>query len=120
MRKVIKIGDREYSIKSSAYTQFKYRDDTGRRLLDDIQEVSNIRNLSESEQISKTDDIIELLLKIAYIMIQEADEKQVSSFEEFLKEIDELFDNPEWINDVIEAATAPISGGLYKDPQQRN
>lgn len=117
MRKTIKIGEKDYFMKSSAYTQFKYRNDTGRRLLDDIQQISKISEMSEEDQVKKTEDIIELLLRIAYIMIEEADEKQVTTFEEFLKGIDGLFEDTKWINEVIELAAAPISRGLQINPQ---
>lgn len=112
MRKVIKIGDKEFSMKSSAYTQFKYKNDTGRKLLDDVQGIAKINNLKEAEQVSKMEDVIEVLLRMAYIMIEEADETQVSTFEQFLKDIDGLFDNTTWVNEVIELAVSPISRGL--------
>lgn len=119
MRKTVKIGEKDYFMKSSAYTQFKYRNDTGRRLLEDIQKISKINEMSEDDQITKVDDIIELILRIAYIMIEEADEKQVSTFEEFLKGIDGLFDDATWINEVIELAASPISRGLQNNPQKQ-
>ena len=106
-------------MKSSAYTQFKYRDETGRRLLDDIQKLSHLNELSEDEQIAQTDDLIELLLRIAYIMIQEADENQAGTFEEFLKGIDGLFEETAWIYETIELAASPISRGLQTNPQSK-
>ena len=118
MRKVITISNKEYSMKSSAYTPFKYKNDTGHRLLDDIQKISVISQLKEEEQIGKIDDVLDLVLRIAYIMIEEADAKQVSTYEDFLKGIDGLFDTTEWINDVIELATSPISRGLQTHPQE--
>lgn len=119
MRKVVKISNKEYSMKSSAYTQFKYKDVTGRKMLDDIQHISKVNQLSEEEQINQMDDIIELLLRIAYIMIEEADDKQVTTFENFLKDIDGIFDNTEWVNEVIELAASPISRGIQNtSPKQ--
>lgn len=118
MRKVIKISNKEYSMKSSAYTQFKYKNDTGRKLLDDIQQISKINSLPEEEQVGKTEDLIELLLRIAYIMIEEADDKQVTTFDDFLKDIDGLFDNTDWIKEVIELAASPISRGIQAVPQE--
>lgn len=118
MRKVIKISGKEYSMKSSAYTQFKYKNDTGRKLLDDIQRISKISQMSEDEQIGSMEDVIELLLHIAYIMIEEADAKQVITFDDFLKDIDGLFDETDWINEVVELATSPISRGLQTHPQE--
>lgn len=119
MKKVVKIGDKEYAMKSSAYTQFKYKNDTGRRMLDDIQKVSKIANMSEEEQIAQLDDLIELLLRMAYIMAEEMDSKQVTTFEDFLKSIEGLFDNIDWVNDVIELASSPISRGIQGLPQDK-
>ena len=112
MRKVLKIGEKEYSLKSSAYTQFKYRNDTGRKMLDDIQEIAKIGELSEDKQVSKIEDLIDLLLRMAYIMIEEADSSQVTTYEDFLKGIDGIFDNIEWINEVISLASSPFSRGI--------
>lgn len=117
MRKVVKISNKEYSMKSSAYTQFKYKDVTGRKMLDDIQRISKVNSLSEEEQVTQMEDIIELLLRIAYIMIEEADASQVTTFDAFLKDIDGLFDNTEWVNEVIELAASPISRGIQTNPQ---
>ena len=119
MKEIIKIGKNEYTIKSSAYTQFKYKDFTGRRMLDDIQQVANIGNLSSEEQISKIEDVIDLLLKLVYVMIEEADNTQVVNYEEFLKSIDSIFDEVEWITKVIQVATAPFSGGIQTIPQNQ-
>ena len=118
MRKVVKINDKEYSMKSSAYTQLKYKNDTGRGLLEDISKIQKYNELSPEEQVGKTEELIELLLRLAYIMIEEADEKQVKSYEEFLKDIDGLLDNTEWINEVILLATSPFSRGIQKVEHQ--
>lgn len=115
MRKVVKINEKEYSMKSSAYTQFKYKNDTGRGLLEDISRIQKYSGLSPEEQVGKTEELLELLLKLAYIMIEEADETQVKSYEDFLKSADGLLDNTDWINEVILLATAPFSRGVQKD-----
>lgn len=113
MKKIVKIGGKEYTLKSSAYTQFKYRNDTGHKLLDDIQKISKLIEAPEEEQISQMDDIIDLILRIAYIMILEADEKQVSTYESFLKGIENLFsDDDNWAKEIIELASSPFSGGV--------
>ena len=49
---------------------------------------------------------------MAFIMIEEADAKQITTYDEFLKSIDGLFDDTDWINQVIELATSPISRGV--------
>lgn len=108
MKKQVKIGEKEYFMKSSAYTQFKYKNDTGRKLLSDIQTITKLEKLKDTEVLGEMDDIMEILLRIAYTMIDEADPKQVDSYEAFLKDTDGIFDNQDWIMDVITLATSPI------------
>ena len=112
MKKIVKIGNTEYSMKSSAYTQFKYKNDTGRKMLEDLQSLTKLQNATEEEAIVSVDDIIEIVLRMAFIMIEEADAKQITTYDEFLKSIDGLFDDTDWINQVIELATSPISRGV--------
>lgn len=112
MRKIIKIGGKEYTIKSSAYTQFKYKNDTGRKFLNDLQNIAQIADKSQEIQIDKFDDLTDILLRITFVMIEEADKTQVTSFDDFLKSIDGVFDDVEWINEVVEVATSPLSRGI--------
>ena len=112
MKKIVKIGNTEYSMKSSAYTQFKYKNDTGRKMLEDLQSLTKLQNATEEEALVSVDDIVEIVLRMAFIMIEEADAKQITTYDEFLKSIDGLFDDTEWINQVIELATSPISRGV--------
>lgn len=112
MRKIIKIGGKEYTIKSSAYTQFKYKNDTGRKFLNDLQNIAQIADKSQEIQIDKFDDLADILLRITFVMIEEADKAQVTSFDDFLKSIDGLFDDVEWINEVVKVATSPLSRGI--------
>jgi hypothetical protein len=120
MKKIVKIGNTEYSMKSSAYTQFKYKNDTGRKMLEDIQKLSSLENADQEQIMNGLDDVLELVLKIAYIMIEEADSNQVTTYEDFLKGLDGLLDNQDWIQDVILLATAPISRGIQKNSQEIN
>lgn len=112
MKRIIKIGNKEYEMKSSAYTQFKYKNDTGRKLLKDLQSLTQLQDKEESETIASIDDLTDIVLRISYVMIEEADPSQVTTFEDFLKGIDGLFDDTEWINEVISLAVAPISRGI--------
>jgi len=112
MKKIVKIGNTEYSMKSSAYTQFKYKNDTGRKMLEDLQSLTKLQNATEEEALVSVDDIVEIVLRMAFIMIEEADAKQITTYDEFLKSIDGLFDDTDWINQVIELATSPISRGV--------
>lgn len=112
MKKVIKISGKEYTMKSSAYTQFKYKNDTGRKMLKDLQEIAKLQDANEEDMIDGIEDLSEIILKMAYVMIEEADSTQVKSYDDFLKEIDNLYENTEWMNEVIELATSPISRGI--------
>ena len=119
MKRIIKIGNKEYEMKSSAYTQFKYKNDTGRKLLEDLQNLTELQNKEETEMIASIDDLTDIVLRISYVMIEEADPSQVKSFEDFLKGIDGLFDDTEWINEVISLAVAPISRGIQSTSPQK-
>lgn len=117
MKKVITISGKEYTMKSSAYTQFKYKDETGRKMLGDLQNLTRLQEMDNNELLGEIDDLTEVLLKMAYVMIEEADPNQVKSYEEFLKGIESLYDNQDWINEVITLAAAPISRGIQNTPQ---
>lgn len=112
MKKIINIGGKDYTLKASAYTQFKYRNDTGRKMLQDLQELTKLQSADEDTMISGIEDLTEIVLKMAYVMIEEADSTQVKSYDEFLKGIENLYDDINWINEVIELATSPLSRGI--------
>lgn len=117
MKKIINLGGKEYTIQSSALTQFKYRDMTGRKLMQDIDSIKELKK-SKDDILNILDDFLEILLQITYVMIVESDSSQVGSFEDFLKNIENLFnDNTNWVDDVIELALFPISGGNKGNPQ---
>ena len=120
MVKTVKIGSKEYNLKSSAFTMFSYKNETGRDLLKDLEQlnttVSKINKLSEEEQASawltEFTPIIEKALKITHIMIKEQD-KSFMEYEEWLKDIDCLFNGEmSWITEVIEVAIAPFFGRI--------
>lgn len=112
MKKIINIGGKDYTLKASAYTQFKYRNDTGRKMLQDLQELAKLQSADEDTMIGGIEDLTEIVLKMAYVMIEEADSTQVKSYDEFLKGIENLYDDINWINEVIELATSPLSRGI--------
>lgn len=117
MKKIINIGGKDYTMQSSALTQFKYRDMTGRKLLHDINKIKDLREKND-DILAVLDDFLEILLQITYVMIVESDVKQVGSFEDFLKGIEKLFDDVKWVDEVIDLAVTPISGGNQGNPQQ--
>ena len=45
-------------------------------------------------------------------MIEEADPSQVKSYDDFLKSINSLYEDTNWINEVVELATSPLSRGI--------
>ena len=113
MKKMIKIDGHEYFMQSSAYTQFAYKDETGRIFLNDVQSLVKLSK-DKNRSINSFDKITTLLLKVSYIMIKEADEEQVADYTSFVKSIESLYDDEKWVNDVIELAVTPISRQLQK------
>lgn len=115
MERIIRISDKDYKMKASAMTQFNYKNETGRSFLKDLEKLSKLQNISEEDSIDQIENITELVLKIAYIMIKQADKEQVVNYEDFLDKINNLYSNSNWINEVIELACSPLSGQLQKD-----
>lgn len=114
MKKIITIDGKEYNMKSSAYTQFSYKNLTGRSLLKDLQKLIDLKESGKLEEdMSVADDVIELLLDVAYVMIDEADKTQFTNKEEFYKSIDTLYgEDMSWINEVLSLAINPLSRQL--------
>ena len=116
MEKTIKIGSKEYKMSSSAYTQFKYKNDTGRSLMQDLAEFEtkykDLLNIKEEDvnasMLGQVDEIIELVLRVAYIMAHENDKTQAQTYEDFLKQIDDYYSDMTWLTEVVELATAPF------------
>ena len=118
MKKIISISGKDYTMQSSAYTQFAYRDLTGRSLLNDLQELIKLKSKTKDNiELSDIDGITELVLKISFVMIQEADSAQVQDYKSFLKSIDDLYTDTAWIEDIILLACTPISGRLQRIKQ---
>ena len=126
MVKTVKIGNKEYDLKSSAYTMFKYKNDMQRDLLKDISAINDkyteISNLPKEEQdikwISEISGILDMALHLAYIMIQEQDSNFKISYEDWLKELDALCEDTEWIPNVLEVGISPFLGRIQNSQQQ--
>lgn len=121
--KEITIGSKKFNMKSSAYTQFKYKDITGKSLIKDLTELGkkyeNIGEVKEEEAIERYDDLDDFIvtaLRIAYIMSMEAKSFN-GSFESFLMEIDNYLDNLDWIGEVVELAISPLSRHLQANKE---
>ena len=114
MEKVITISGKNYKMKASAMTQFIHKNDTGRSFLSDLQLLTELEKKAEDD-ISALDNVTELVLRIAYTMTKQADKEQYLSYEDFVDSIDNLYDNVNWIQEVIEFACSPISRQLQKN-----
>lgn len=116
MEKTIKIGSKEYKMSSSAYTQFKYKNDTGRSLMQDLAsfetKYKDLLNIKEDEvnadMLGQIDEIIELVLRVAFIMANENDKTQASTYEDFLKQLDDYYSDLTWLTEVVGLATDPF------------
>lgn len=118
MEKVITISGKNYKMKASALTQFLYKNDTGRSFISDLQKLSETQNNIEGDMeasIDAMDNVTTILLKISYTMIKQADKEQVGTYDEFIDGIDNLYDETDWIQQVIEFACSPISRQLQKN-----
>ena len=61
--------------------------------------------------LSEFSDILEMALKIAYTMITEYD-KNFKPYENWLEDIDNLFENTSWLQEVMELAMSTFRGGI--------
>lgn len=111
-KETINIGGHDYFMASSAYTQFAYKNLTGRSFLNDIQKLMNLDVEHIDEKMNEFEHLMELLLNICFVMINEADSKQVGNYESFLKGIPSLFDDETWIEKTIALAVRPLSGRI--------
>lgn len=116
MERKIKLGDKEYLMKSSAYTQFAYKNETGRSFLEDISKLTKIQEFNTddfSESIKLLEPFINILLDVSYIMINEATPKTFNNREDFYKSIDSIIDenNMDSITEIINLSLAPIYRG---------
>lgn len=124
--KTITICGKEYKIECNAFTRFQYKTVFGRGIFADIKVLSefsekqeNLRKelkakkMSDEEienEINKSmmenlDDFIDVIERIAYILIYTAN-NQVEGFEEWLKGITKLDLSESWIEEVTEFAVS--------------
>lgn len=122
--KTITICDKEWNIDCNAFTRFQYKTIFGKGIFADIkvlQEFSEkqekIRKELEGKKLSQEeidkeislymmenlDDFIDVIERIAYILIYTVDNK-VGSFEDWLKGITKIDLSADWISEVTELA----------------
>lgn len=124
--KTITICDKEYEITCNAYTRFQYKKIFGRGMFADLKAVSEFsveqerilkelkeKGLSEEEAESRAstymmehlDDFIDVIEKIAYILIYSANNK-IEKFEDWLAGIEKVDLSADWISEVTELAVS--------------
>ena len=120
--KTITICDKEYEIDCNAFTRFQYKTIFGRGIFADIKALNDfsvkqekarkeLANLPEEEQetelnlimMENLDDFIDVIERIAYILIYTANNK-IGSFEDWLKGITKIDLSASWISEVTELA----------------
>lgn len=126
--KIITICDKEYEIACNAYTRFEYKRIFNKGIFEDLgalQEFSSEQEKIKKEMtgksdeeiteavnmaiLNKLDDFIDVVEKIAYILIYTAN-KKIGSFEEFLTGIEKINLADSWIAEVTEFAVNSFCG----------
>ena len=116
MIKTIKLGGKDYQMKASAYTQFAYKNETGRSFLDDISKLTQLKDIGSDDivkSMSSLEPLLNIILDVSYIMINEATPNTFNNREDFYKSIDSILDdeNMESITEIISLALSPIYRG---------
>lgn len=122
--KTITICDKEYEIECNAFTRFQYKTIFGRGIFTDIKILNEfskkqekLRKELEEKKVSEEDiesqislatmdnldDFIDVIEKMAYILIYTANNK-IGSFEDWLKGIEKIDLSANWIGEVTELA----------------
>lgn len=124
--KSITICEKEYPITCNAFTRFEYKKIFNRGIFADIKVLSEFSDNQEKmkkelvkkeladEEIEKEinlymmehlDDFIDVIERIAYILIYSANDK-IESFENWLKAIEKIDLSDKWIQEVTEVAVS--------------
>lgn len=124
--KKITICDKEYEVSSNAFTRFEYKKIFGRGIFADIQALNKFsieqekirkeatdKGLSDEDiqkeinnyMMENLDDFLDVVEKIAYILIYSAN-KSIGSFEDWLKGIEKIDLSASWIGEVTELAVS--------------
>lgn len=124
--KSITICNKEYPITCNAFTRFEYKKIFNRGIFADIKVLSEFSDNQEKikkelaekgladKEIEKEinlymmehlDDFIDVIERIAYILIYSANDK-IESFENWLKAIEKIDLSDKWIQEVTEVAVS--------------
>lgn len=122
--KTITICDKEYQIECNAFTRFEYKTIFGKGIFQDIKILNDFSKEQEKKRkelkeqgmaeeeieeeinlmmMEKLDDFIDVIERIAYILIYTADNK-IGKFDEWLKGISKIDLSANWISEVTEFA----------------
>lgn len=125
MQKII-IDNKEYDISCNAFTRFQYKSIFGKGIFADIKilkdfsdkqleikkeltrnglEEKEIEEQINSAMMENLDDFIDVITKIAYILIYTANPK-VGSFEDWLKGLTKIDLAEKWVTEVTEFAVS--------------
>lgn len=123
MRKII-ICEKEYNIDCNAFTRFQYKKVFNKGIFEDIKTLNEFsekqnkirkelkeKNISEEDiekeinnsMMENLDDFIDVIEKIAYILIYTAN-PEIETFENWLKSIEKIDLSSNWISEVTEFA----------------
>lgn len=124
--KKITICNKEYDIDCNAFTRFQYKKIFNKGIFADIKVLNEFsekqneirkeleqKNATEEEiqkeinlmMMENLDDFIDVIEKIAYILIYTANPK-IETFENWLKEIEKIDLSADWISEVTELAVS--------------
>ena len=130
MRKKIVIDGKEYEICSNAFTLFMYKKEFKTGIMADVSKLNELnvkqleverkcheegRNKRETEALmgnallTELDDLIIVILQLAYIFIKSAN-PQFMSFDEFTQSIENINFEESWIAEVTELAVNTFCG----------
>lgn len=119
--KKVKIGEQEYSLECNAFTRVLYKKVFGRAIFKDISLLTDIsakndkidkENIEADEKVQKKnketleqyDDILDVVLQLAYIEIYTHD-RQFMSYDEWLESLKKVSISEGWVTEVVNIAT---------------
>lgn len=114
MNKCIKIGQKEFNMKASAYTLLSYKEETGRELIEDVDKIQKEAKEGGEDNYKGFSWIISYALDMAYVMALEND-SSIGSKADWLKGIDNL--GGTWVNEVFALAMSIFQGQVSENEQ---
>lgn len=114
MVKRVKIGNKEYDMKASVLTLETYKRLYDKDLMKVVADLnSKYSNVDTDDWLAQVQPIVLDILKIAHIMIQEQN-PSFMSYEDWVKDLDNILENPHWIVDVLGVAMSPFRTRIFE------